>query len=139
MKKRPSIFISFMLLLFIGVHGQSKTDLLAGKWKYTGAMKSKATYKTDPKWYHDGKATPKFEFMEFKNPSVLTYNEKGSKPTSTKFLVVGDKLTIDGTTYTIRMLNKKDLTLYRSQYVVKEPTGTLTYIDEEQLTFEKVK
>lgn len=127
------------MFLFLGAHAQSKADLLAGKWKYTGAMKSKATYKTDPKWYHDGKATPKFEFLEFKNPSILTYNEKGSKSTSTKFLVVGDKLTIDGTTYTIRILDKKSLTLYRGLYVVKDASGTPTYIDEEQLTFEKVK
>jgi hypothetical protein len=132
-----------IILLFILVTGlvqaQTKADTLAGKWKYMGAMKTQSIYKTDPSWYKKSNATPKFEFVEFTKKGGCTIKEKDKKASTAIYTLNKDELVFGGISYKIRSINAKDLTILRSYYIVTGADGKETRVDEEQISFQKVK
>src|SRR5437667_139263 len=104
--------IVLLLLIFCGIISaqaqKTKADSIIGKWKYMGAMKTKAVYKTDPAWYHESKATPKFEFIEFvKAKNTFNYNEKGKAAMKTSYSVSKDTVIVDKIKYQIKVINQK--------------------------------
>jgi hypothetical protein len=132
-------FLCVMLCGFAILQAQTKADSLIGKWKYMGAMTSQSVYKADPKWYKPGKPTPKYEFVEFKAGGKCVRNEKGGKPGNTGYKVNGNEITLDGITYKIKSMDAKNLLLYRGFYIINEANGKEKRIDDEQVSFIRVK
>ncbi|HEY6161792.1 MAG TPA: hypothetical protein VI112_11225 [Bacteroidia bacterium] len=134
------IFLLAILLCgFAALQAQTKADSVIGKWKYMGAMKSQAVYKTDPAWYKAGKVTPKYEFVEFKKGGKCTRNERGGKPGSVPYTVKDSEIIFDGITYKIKSIDAKNMTLYRGFYIVTDASGKQTRVDDEQISFTRVK
>lgn len=134
------ILLLFMFGGIISAQAQkTKSDSLIGKWKYMGAMKSKTILKTDTK-YQNSLPTPKFEFIEFAKGNKCIYNEKGKPALKTAFTTSKDTVIIDKVKYLIKVVDKKNLTLYRSLYFVfLNAEGKMERVDEEQLSFIKVQ
>lgn len=133
---------ALILVLFCGTisaQAQTKADSIIGKWKYMGAMKSKAMVKTETK-YQNAPATPKFEFIEFAKGKTCNYNEKGKPALKTTFTTSKDTVIIDKVKYQIKAVDSKNLTLFRSFYIVLvNEKGKMEKVDEEQLSFIRIQ
>jgi hypothetical protein len=133
------ILLTFITLLACPAsYGQTKADSLAGQWKYMGAMESQAL-KSDPSWYKRSNPTPKFESVEFTKKGGCTWKERDKKPVTAIYSISANELTFGGITYTIKSIDGKNLTLTRSYYIFRNTGGKDVRVDEEQISFEKIK
>lgn len=133
------VLLPILILFFLTGNSQTRADSLVGKWKYMGAMKTQSIMKTDASWYKNAKATPKFEIIEFNVKGKGSYNEKTKKPIGFSYTVSHDTLLFGGIAYKIKSVDAKDLTLYRGYYIVTDPDGRTTKVDDEQISFQKQK
>ena len=135
---RSFSIIIILLVSFTVANAQTGTDTLVGKWKFSLIIQKRGSDPMQYEKYVSGLVPPRFEYVEFNDQGVCTYNEETKDDTNTEYSFKSHQLTLGGITYKVKFEDKENMKLSRTLYTYTDETGKKILVKKEEISFKRI-